>query len=377
MRCKTCGFCIAAYIWISMLNRCSNEKKKNPPSRRNTVITTYATGCTKYPASSLPAMVMVLRMALGAARPDLLQRLLAAAFQLVMLLGDRLQEHVLERSAGRQVRDLLLQRDASAIDDDDFVADLRNLRQNVGREHHRPLVGRHRFDEAADLMNLARIESDRGLVEHQHRRIMNQRLREADPLTIALRELPADAVRHVFEAADLERVVERILDLRALHPAQLGDEAQVRIDAHIRIERRILGQVTDAAARLERIVENIEAVDHHSARSRRHKSRDDAHRGGLAGAIGPEKPEYRALVGIERNIAHGDEVAVNFGQMTYFNHYANRFYFPSTPLRSASGAPTARLRPLRVSVHDRLEKLSRTGVGIPRGDCPTHHVRDR
>src|SRR5580704_3931526 len=121
-----------------MLNRCNSEKKKNPPNRRNTVITTYATGCTKYPASSLPAMVIEFRMSLGAPRPNLLQRFLAAAFQFVMLLGDRLQENILQRGAGRQRRNLLLQRDAAFVDDHDLVADLRDLGQDVRRQHHRP-----------------------------------------------------------------------------------------------------------------------------------------------------------------------------------------------------------------------------------------------
>src|SRR5579872_1576621 len=41
--------------------------------------------------------------------------------------------------------------------------------------------------------------------------------------------------------------------------------------------------------------------------------------------------------------------------MPYFNHSlstSSSFHFPLTPLRSASGAPAARLRPLRVSIQE-------------------------
>ncbi len=41
---------------------------------------------------------------------------------------------------------------------------------------------------------------------------------------------------------------------------------------------------------------------------------------GFAGAVGAEEAENRALVGIEGNVADRDEVAVNLGQMPYFNH---------------------------------------------------------
>ena len=217
-------------------------------------------------------------------------------------------------------RDLLLQHDAAVVDDHDLVTDLRNLGQDVRREHHRAIAGRHRLDQAADLVNLARVETDGRLVEHQHRRIVNQRLREADALSIALRELPANAMRHVLESAHVERMLERVFDLRARHSAQSRDETQIGIDAHIGIERRILRQVADLAARLERVFEDVETVDHDGARGRRHEAGDDAHGGGLAGAVGPEEAEDRAALGIERHVAYRDEVAVGFGQMPYFNH---------------------------------------------------------
>src|SRR5208283_29053 len=257
---------------------------------------------------------------LGAPRPNLLQRLLATAFELVMLLGDRRQEHLFERGPGRQVRDFLLQRDAALVDNHDLVTDLRNLGQDVGREHHRALPRRHRLDEAADLMNLARIETYRRLVEHQHRRIMNQRLREADTLAISLRELPADAMRHVFEAAHVERMLEGVFDLGARHSPQSRDETQIRIDAHIGVERRIFRQVSDSLPRFERIFENVEVVDYYGARGGRHEAGDDPHGAGLAGAVGAEEAENRTAVGIEGHVADRDEVAVNLGQMPYFNH---------------------------------------------------------
>ena len=167
-------------------------------------------------------------------------------------------------------------------------------------------------NQSANLVNLARVETDRRLVEHQHRRIVNQRLRQADALSIALGELAANSMRHVGEAANLEHVLERGFDLRARDVAQLRDEAQIGLDAHVGIERRIFRQVADLAARLERLRENIESVDQHGARGRRHIAGDDAHRGGLAGAVGAEKAEDRTALGLERYVFYRDKVAVGF-----------------------------------------------------------------
>ena len=76
--------------------------------------------------------------------------------------------------------------DLAAVDDDDSMTGLLDLRQNVGREHHRVLAGQI-FDQLANFMDLLRIEADRRLVENQHRRIIQQRLRYTDALFVAFR----------------------------------------------------------------------------------------------------------------------------------------------------------------------------------------------
>ena len=167
-------------------------------------------------------------------------------------------------------------------------------------------------NQPANFVNLARVETDGRFVEHQHRRIVNQRLRQADALSIALRELSANPMRHVSEAANLEHVLERGFDLRARDVAQFRDEPQIGLDAHVGIERRIFRQVADFAASLERLRKNIESVNQHGARSRRHVAGDDAHRGGLAGAVGAEKAEDGTALGFERYVFNRDKVAVGF-----------------------------------------------------------------
>ena len=81
-----------------------------------------------------------------------------------------------------------LRHDAPAVDDDDAVAHHRHLGQDVRRQDHRVLAGQ-RLDQRADLRDLPRVEPDGGLVEDQHLRIAQERLRQTDPLPVALGEL--------------------------------------------------------------------------------------------------------------------------------------------------------------------------------------------
>src|SRR5206468_4841218 len=104
-------------------------------------------------------------------------------------------EDLLQRPAAGQVRELVLDHDAAVVDDHDLVADLRDLGQDVGREHDRPLRA-ERLDEAPDLDDLARVEADRGLVEDEHGRIVDERLRETDALAEALRAMSEEAIAH-------------------------------------------------------------------------------------------------------------------------------------------------------------------------------------
>src|SRR5712691_12806157 len=119
------------------------------------------------------------------------------------------------------------------------------------RRKHDRAVAREAAYEFANLVNLSRIESDRRLVEHQHGRVVNQRLREPDALAVALRELAANAVRYGLKAAHLSHVFYRGFHRTASHAAKFCDEAQIRVYAHVAIERRVFRQISNQAPRFE------------------------------------------------------------------------------------------------------------------------------
>ena len=74
---------------------------------------------------------------------------------------------------------------AAIAQDDGPVADRLDLLQDVGREDHRvlllALLGRGELrDQPADLADLQRVEPDGGLVEDQHRRVVDDATRWAE-----------------------------------------------------------------------------------------------------------------------------------------------------------------------------------------------------
>ena len=147
-------------------------------------------------------------------------------------------------------------------------------------------------DERAHLVLLVRIEAVGGLVEHQYRRVVQERLGEADALLEALGEgfnrLPEDGLQvakpdHPPDAVPL-------IGRRAV-TAHLGDETEEFAHGHFRVGRGAFGEVAEAAAHGHGVPRHVVAVDHGGAGVRAQVARDKLHGGGFARAVGPEETE--------------------------------------------------------------------------------------
>ena len=89
------------------------------------------------------------------------------------------------------------------------------------------------------------------------------------------------------------------------HSFERGAVIEVFGDAHVVIERDVFRHVAEMRARLERLLENVEAGDRGAAGSRRHETGENAHRGALARAVRPEKAHDLALADFEIQILDG------------------------------------------------------------------------
>src|SRR6185436_12238342 len=87
----------------------------------------------------------------------------------------------------RELRGRSLADERALRDHDHALAERLDLREDVARKQHRARAA-ETADQLADLDDLPGVETDRRLVEHEDRRIAEERLRETDALAIALRE---------------------------------------------------------------------------------------------------------------------------------------------------------------------------------------------
>ena len=83
--------------------------------------------------------------------------------------------------------------DFAVIDDDDFAARLFDFGQDVRAENDGVIAG-EAGDQLAGFALLLGIEAGGGLVEDQHRRVVDDRLGDADALAVAFRKLADDGV---------------------------------------------------------------------------------------------------------------------------------------------------------------------------------------
>ena len=87
------------------------------------------------------------------------------------------------KPCGQSIRGVFCD-DASAADYDHALADCRRLGQYVRAEDHRVRPGKA-FDQLSDFDDLFRVKPHRWFIENEDRRVMNERLRQTDTLTIA------------------------------------------------------------------------------------------------------------------------------------------------------------------------------------------------
>ena len=208
---------------------------------------------------------------------------------------------------------------AALVDDDDALAGLGDFRKDVGAEDDGVVAG-EAADEVAGLDDLLRVEAGRRLVEDQHFRVVDERLRQADPLPVALRELAAVAVGHVVDVGALHHRRDALAPLLRRHALDAGDEVEVLAHRHVRVERRRFRQVAGAALGFDRVREDVEPGHRRLAFGRRHVAGQDPHRGGLAGAVRPEEAEDLAPLDTKTDVVHGRDPAVAFGDVLDLDH---------------------------------------------------------
>ena len=123
----------------------------------------------------------------------------------------RADQHV---AAGARLDQLLrghVGEQPAAADDDQVVGGLRHLAHQVAGDQDGAAVGGQLPEEPADPSDALRVQAVDRLVEHQHRRVAEQRGGDAEPLLHAERETADPAPGHRFEPGQPQHLGDALL----------------------------------------------------------------------------------------------------------------------------------------------------------------------
>ena len=196
----------------------------------------------------------------------------------------RADDHDLLRSARDEVVDARVGDQLAAADHDQVVGGERHLAHEVGGDEDRAALGREPLEEVAHPVDALRVEAVDRLVEHHRLRVAEERLRDAEALAHAERELAGALARHLVQADE----VDDLRDATLRDPVRLGEREEVVVRRPAGVDGARLEQRADLVQR-RGVLAVVAAVDGDVAARRRVEAEDQAHRRRLAGAVRPEE----------------------------------------------------------------------------------------
>ena len=215
-----------------------------------------------------------------------------------------------------QLIDGALGHHAAAGDNADAVAQALHQIQLVGGEDDRHTcpgaVGEHR----AHHVHRDGVEAGKRLVQDENVGVVDKRRGELDALLVAQGEVVELVAQALAETELLEQLGAALLGGFAVDAVQLGQENKLVQDLFLAVQAAFLGHVADAAAGV--VVKRV-PVEEHLARIGGEHTEGDAHRGGLAGAVGADEAVHLAVVDGKTHAVEGLDVAEALVQVLDFD----------------------------------------------------------
>ena len=201
---------------------------------------------------------------------------------------------------------------------DDAVAYRFDLGEYVCREQNGCPVGEPRY-QPPYLHDLRGVQADGRLVEDQHLGFMEDCRGQAHPLAESLAELADRLGEPLLQPCGPHRpgYEKGLVGLGDL--AKVGHHPQIGLDRELRVQGRILRQVSDTLLDRQRVCHDVEVVDQYAAGVRVQKPGQYLHERGLAGAVGPQQPDDLAWPDMERYLLQRLDRTVSLAQAKYLN----------------------------------------------------------
>ena len=172
----------------------------------------------------------------------------------------------------------------------------------------------------AEVPNLVGIETGRRLVHDEHLRVVQQRLGHPDALAKSPGQLSDGLFHHLTERTEGGHFLDPARQGRRRHFARLPEEPEQLRRSHVRVERAVFRQVAEPAGGFETLLVDVQAGDLGGARAGREIAGQHLHRGGLPGAVRPEKGHDLAPGNREAHVLDGHEGPVELTEIARLDH---------------------------------------------------------
>ena len=209
----------------------------------------------------------------------------------------------LELVAG-SVRDHL-----ATVDDDDVLRELVSLFEVLRREEHRGAVGDEVVDDLPHLQAGPRVEAGRGFVEEQDCRRRHEAGREVEPTPHSAGVGLGRTVGGVGEREPLEQLVGPLLHIRRGQVVEASHHVEVLPTGEVFVDGGVLPGQADGPADCIGLGRDVDAGHGRVPGIGAEQRGEDAHRGGLAGAVGSEQTDDGAIGDREIESVDGLDVA--------------------------------------------------------------------
>ena len=166
-------------------------------------------------------------------------------------------------------------------------------------------------EQVSDLDYLLGVKSYCRLVEDDDLGVSDERLRDADSLTVALGEILDKALVNVLDLDYLADLLE-VLCTVELAVLEVVAEDKVLFYGHIEIERGLLGQIAYVLLCFHRVVQHVNARYLNDTRCGREVTRKDIHSGTLTRAIRAKEADDLTLFDLKADVVNSAVRAVIF-----------------------------------------------------------------
>ena len=201
-----------------------------------------------------------------------------------------------------------------------MIAQGAHLLHHVAREDDAASVVLEPPHLLADAARAHDVESVGRLVEDDVLRRVHQRAGDGHLAALAVAEAGGAAVLDPAHVERDDQLVDPLLERVALQPLQLAEVANVLARGETRVDGAGVGEHAEPGARGADIGARGGTVDHNVTAVGRDERVEHAQRRGLAGAVGTEQTGDGAVLGDERHVVDGDDLAEAAVQVARFDH---------------------------------------------------------